>query len=131
MSLTLLAQTPQDLPALTALLQDAILRTPDIAFDAKARRLVLLVNRYSWEAKTPSRTRAALRIETVSRVQQQKWPASAEAVLNLLTIDWAEPALTLTFSDNITLRCTCEALDLILEDLGDPWPTDKLPHHSL
>ncbi|MBB6227297.1 hypothetical protein FHS79_001463 [Polymorphobacter multimanifer] len=131
MNLTLLAQTPEDLPALAALLQDATLRAPDIAFDARGHRLVLLVNRYRWEAAAPSRSRAAMRIETTTRVQQQHWPQGADAVLNLLTIEWAEPHLTLSFSDGITLRAHCEALDLILEDLGDPWTTTRLPKHQL
>ncbi len=129
--LALLAQTPEDLPALSALLQDATQRTPDIALDAKARRLVLLTNRYRWESNTPSRTRSALRIETASRVQHQNWPKSPDAVLNLLSLSWADPHLTLTFSDNITLRATCETLDLILEDLGQPWLTTRLPKHAL
>lgn len=131
MPLTLLAQSAEDLPALAALLQDATLRTPDIRFDTRAHRLVLLINRYRWEAGIPTRTRAALRVEATLRVQQQSWPKSPDAVLNLLTLDWAEPHLTLIFSDNITLRTTAEALDLMLEDLGDPWTTDRLPKHAI
>jgi hypothetical protein len=128
--LTLLAQSADDLPALAALLQDATLRTPDIARDAKARRLVLLVNRYRWEAKAGSRSRAALRIEGLLRVQHQNWPQSPEAVLNLLSLDWTAPHLTLVFSDQITLRAEVEALDLLLEDIGDPWATEKRPRHA-
>jgi hypothetical protein len=129
--LTLLAQSPEDLAPISALLQDATLRTPDIGLDSKARRLALLTNRYRWEASTPSRTRAGLRIETVLKAEHRNWPGSPEAVLNLLSLGWAEPHLTLNFSDAITLRLTCEALDLVLEDLSDPWPTQRQPTHKL
>lgn len=129
--LVLLAQAPDDMPALSALLQDATLRTPDIVLDAKAHRLVFLANRYRWESQTPSRTRCALRIETTARVQHQNWPQSPDAVLNLLSLSWAEPHLTITFSNATILRATCETLDLILEDLGTPWETTRLPQHAL
>lgn len=130
-ALVLLAQSAEDLPALSALLQDATLRTPDIAFDSRAHRLVLLVNRYRWEANTPSRTRCALRIEAATRVQQQNWPTSQEVVLNLLSLRWEAPHLTLIFSDAITLRTTIETLDLIMEDLGAPWQTTRHPRHKI
>ncbi|WP_416907251.1 MAG: DUF2948 family protein [Polymorphobacter sp.] len=129
--LTLLAQSAEDLPALAALLQDATLRTPDIARDVRARRLVLLLNRYRWEAAAGSRTRCALRIEGLLGVQQKSWPQSDDAVLNLLSLEWTAPHLTLLFSDHVALRAEVEALDLIMEDLGDPWPTEKRPRHSL
>lgn len=129
--LVLLAQTAEDLPALSALMQDATLRTPDIALDSHAHRLVLLVNRYRRESRVPSRTRSALRIEATTRVQHQNWPNSEDAVLNLLSLSWDDPHLTLTFSDGIALRTTSEALDLILEDLGTAWETKRQPRHEI
>ncbi|WP_439534229.1 DUF2948 family protein [Polymorphobacter sp.] len=128
--LSLLAQSPEDLPPLAALVQDALLRPADIAFDPKARRLVLMLTRYRWEAPTPSRTRSALRLETVFGVQERHWPRTPDTILNLLTLEWAEPYLTLVFSEDITLRARCETLDLILEDVTDPWPSDHVPNHA-
>lgn len=128
--LTLLAQDAGDLPPLSALVQDALLRAPDFAYDRKARRLVLMLNRYRWEAKNPSRCHSALRVETVLALQQKHWPASPETPLNLLSLEWAEPWLTLVFSDGISLRAQCEAIDLVLEDVSEPWPTARTPGHE-
>jgi hypothetical protein len=128
--LHLLAQDEADLPALSALLQDATLRTQDIAFDTPARRLVLLLNRYRWEAATPSRIRAALRIETVQAVARRHWPR-ADTVLNLLALDWSASQLLLTFSDDIQLKASCEVPELLLEDIGAPWDTPRIPRHKL
>ena len=75
--LTLIGQSAEDLPALSALLQDATLRVVDVGFDRKARRLVLMLNRYRWESATRSRVRCALRLETVTAVQRQGWPNGA------------------------------------------------------
>ena len=127
--LALLAQDEADLPALSALLQDATLRTGDIAFEPRTRRLVLLVNRYRWEAPSPSRVRAALRVETVQGISHRNWPMAREMVLGLLALRWTGAHLLLEFSDGISLRATCEVLDLLLEDLGAPWPASRQPRH--
>jgi Protein of unknown function (DUF2948) len=127
--LTLLGQSPEDLPAISALVQDATLRRQDIAYDARSRRLVLLVNRYRHEAGTPSRVRTALRLETVETVQRQNWPAG-ETVLALLSLardgDW----LHLTFAGNTALRARVEVIEVVLEDLSAPWPASREPHHA-
>ena len=127
--LTLLGQSTEDLPAIAALLQDATLRTQDIAFDKRARRLVLLVNRYRWESKPPSRTRTALRLDTVTAVQRQNWPA-AETVLNLLSLTQTGDWFHLTFSDGTALRAIIEVIEIRLEDLTAPWPTNRQPTHA-
>ncbi len=127
--LTLLAHSAEDLPALSALLQDATLRTADIAWDARRRRLVLLLNRYRHEVGGGSRVRAALRIEAVLSVQRRAWPAG-EAVLPLLALTDSESRLDLSFGGGTALRLTVEAVDVVLEDLSEPWPTHRLPLHS-
>jgi hypothetical protein len=129
--LTLLAQDAGDLPPLAALVQDALLRPVDIGYEPRARRLVLMLSRYRWEAARPSRVRSALRIETVGAVQRRGWPVAGEAaMLNLLTIDWAEPWLTLVFSGGVTMRAQCEVLDLVLEDVGEAWESGRRPSHQ-
>jgi len=128
--LTLLGQSSEDLPLLSAVLQDAILRAPDIAFDRRARRLVLLVNRYRHEAGGGTRVRNALRLETVTAVQRRNWPTRPEAVLVLLGIDQQAEWLRLTFAAGTQLRARAEAIDIVVEDLGPPWPTTHVPRHD-
>ncbi len=129
--LTLLGQSTEDLPAISALLQDATLRIEDIAFDRRGRRLVLLVNRYRWEQPVPSRARAALRIETVGAVQRQNWPRGGDAVLDLLSVEAEGEFVQFRFAGGAGLRAKVEVVDLVLEDLAAPWPTDKVPRHSV
>ena len=128
--LTLLGQTPEDLPAISALLQDATLRAEDLAFDKRGRRLVLLVNRYRWEATAPSRVRSALRIETVEAVQRQNWPRTPDAVLDLLSLTRDADHVILTFAGGPALRARIEVLEVILEDIAAPWPTKLQPEHD-
>lgn len=127
--LMLLGQSAEDLPAISALLQDATLRTQDIAFDQRARRLVLLVNRYRWESSIRSRVRAALRLETVAAVQRQNWPVAPDAVLNLLSLTHDGDWLVLTFAAGVALRARVEVIEVVLEDLAAPWETGREPQH--
>jgi hypothetical protein len=128
--LTLLAQSAADLPALSAVLQDATLRVADVGFDRRGRRLALLLNRYRWEAKTPSRVRSALRLETVSAVQRQGWPADGEAVLPLLAVRQEGEFVLLSFGGGAALRAKVEVLEIVLEDLAAPWATTRVPVHE-
>jgi hypothetical protein len=129
--LTLIGQTADDLPAISALLQDATLRVADAAWDRRGRRFVLLVNRYRWEATASSRVRCALRIETVAAVQRQNWPAGDEAVLNLLSLAIDGEALVLTLAAGTALRIKIEVIEVVLEDLDAPWATDRVPKHPV
>ena len=127
--ITLLGQNVDDLPVISALLQDATLRCEDLAFDRRARRLVLLVNRFRWEAATLSRVRCALRIDTVTAVQRQNWPIDPAAVLNLLGLSSEDDWLVLTFAANAALRARVEVIEAVIEDIAATWPTSRAPHH--
>jgi hypothetical protein len=127
--LTLLAQSAADLPALSALLQDATVRMADIGFDRRGKRLALLINRYRWEAKTPSRVRSALRLETVSAVQRQGWPGDSEAVLPLLALRHDGDFVVLSFGGGAALRARVEVLEIVLEDLSPPLRARRTPEH--
>lgn len=128
-NLHLIAQSAEDLPALSALLQDATLRLADIALDRRGRRLACLVNRYRWEAAQPSRVRAALRIEGVEQVQRLRWPTDRAAVLDLLSLTLEEGFLHLHFAGGPAIRVRAECVDVILEDMGAAWPTAHVPRH--
>jgi hypothetical protein len=128
--LTLLGQEPQDIATFSALLQDATLRLEDVGFDRKARRLALLVNRFRRETPQPSRIRSALRIETASAVQRTGWPSDPQAVTAILSLAQDGDWLVITCAGGIALRAKTEVIDLVLEDMGDPWTTTRVPHHD-
>ncbi len=55
--LLLLAQEADEVQMISALVQDAIVHPAEIAYDRRARRLVLLLDRYRWEAGDRTRVR--------------------------------------------------------------------------
>jgi hypothetical protein len=128
--LTLLASSRVDLPVLSALMQDAIIRVGDVAWDRRGRRLVLLASRYRWEAAEISRVRTALRIETARKVRRLHWPSDLDATLALLSITAHGDCITLTFSEKVSLCAEVECLDAVLEDLSAPWMVRHRPNHA-
>ena len=128
--LALLGQEPGDIETFSALLQDATLRLADVGFDRKARRLALLINRYRREAAAPSRIRSALRVETVGAVQRSGWPADPESVTVILSVRQDADWLVITCAAGIAIRARIEVIDLVLEDMGEPWDTTRVPKHD-
>ncbi|MFA7439481.1 MAG: DUF2948 family protein [Sphingomonadaceae bacterium] len=127
--LHLRAETLDDLPPLSALVQDMAVRAGDIHWDARTRRLALIGNRYRHEQKQPTRIRSALRLDFVEHVQRRAWPASPDQILVLLAVKADSEWLELLFGGNISLRAKAECIDLTLEDVSGPWGTKIKPAH--
>lgn len=128
--LALLGREPEDIATFSALLQDATLRLADAGYDRKARRLALLINRYRREVATPSRSRCAFRIEAVDAVQRSGWPADPEAVTAILSLAQEGDWLVITCAGGIAIRARVEVIELVLEDMGEPWATTRVPDHD-
>lgn len=128
--LLLIAQDADELPLISTLVQDATVRTADIAWNARGRRLVLLVNRYRWERDDSTRVRAALRFDHVERVARRDWPGEA-TVLDLLALTLEGDFVTIDFAGGASLRLAAECVDVALEDLSPPWTTQLRPHHEI
>ena len=128
--LHLIAAEADDVPVLSALLQDAAVRAIDIGYDAAQRRFALLASRYRWEAKSRTRVRAALSIEGVTRVRRKGWPVAPDAVLDLLTIQVEDDELALDFAGGASLRLQVEAIDMLLDDIAGPWAAKREPSHD-
>ncbi len=137
--LRLLAQDSDDVPIISALVQDAVVRPSEVSLDAKQRRFVLLMNRFRWEEaeQEPRRVRTALRIEGVMKAARKGWPASADqdAVLELLAVtvtpgEDGAATLDLDFAGPAAVRLDVECVEIALEDLTDPWPARAKPAHD-
>ena len=141
--LKLIALDEEDLAILSAHVQDAVLKVGDIAWLPKARRIVLGINRFAWEASAKGRRtekqrrRAALRFDRVLSVSSTGIDRGAvDKVLSLLALRF-EPAkspsgeLLLDFSGGAAIRLGVECLEVELTDLGPAWSTDHAPHHIL
>jgi len=143
--LRLSAQDAEDLPAIAALLQDAVLTAADLTYSRKTRRFAALLNRFRWEdhaaatrANRPfERARAVLVIEDVTRAQLQGLvPGDRDTVLSLLTLSFTPAAdgsgtLTLTFAGDGAIRLSVECLNLSLTDATRPYaaPSRRAPDH--
>lgn len=133
--LNLRAESAEDIAPLSAVVQDMALMAGDVGFDPKSRRVLILGNRFRWEAPDPpTRMRSMLRIEFVDRAQRKDWPALGEEVFSLLAIEAEEEAdgrgvLTLLFSGGPSLRLEVEVIDMTLTDVAGPWEAVRRPEH--
>jgi Protein of unknown function (DUF2948) len=139
--LKLVALDRDDVEIISTHLQDAVLKVADIRWRPNENRLVLGVNRFDWEGaleKDPEyrRRRAVLRFDRVLNLKCRNVdPKDGEAVLNLLTVEFAETAspagvVTLVFSGGAALRLEVECLEAELADLGPVWTTAACPSHA-
>ncbi len=144
--LRLIAQEPDDVPVLAALLQDAVFPITEMRFDRKARRFAMLVNRFRWEdragaeaAKRPyERVRSLLVIDDVLHLRSHGIDrADRDTVLSLLTLSFAPGpdgtgTLTLTLAGDGAIAVEVEAVNLRLEDVTRPYvaPSRKVPDHG-
>ena len=99
----------EDLEVASTHLQDAVVKVSDIMWRPREKRVVVALNRFDWEGAQSAnpeyrRRRAALRFERVLSCKcRQVDPASRDAVLNLLAVEFSETdapsgVVMLTFS---------------------------------
>lgn len=130
--LLLRAEDAEDLKVLSACVQDMTVKPVDVGWQPRHRRLVLVGNRYRWEAKAPTRVRCALRFEGVLRAERREWPVEEHAVLPLLAVTAdGDGVLLLQFGGGTALRLHVEAVDATLEDLSGPWGAVQAPDHGV
>lgn len=138
--LKLAAEDEDDLKAISALVQDSVLRVGDLGWLPKSRRFACVLNRYRWETGRSGgrgeRVRSGLCIDGVEKVQALGIRQDAkEAVLSLLAMTYeagadGKGALTLNFSGGGAIRLDVEALDVHLDDLTGTWSARARPHHE-
>ena len=138
--LRLTAEAADDLPTIAALLQDAALRTGDLAYDRSGRHFTVRMNRFCHESggAVPLRAPSVLRFSCVTRVQMRGLDlAKAQQALSLLDIE-VEPldapahALTLRFAgpNKPDVRIEAECIDVLLLDLAAPRRARVAPNHG-
>ena len=135
-----------DLPVISALVQDAVLPVTEIRFDRAQRRLALLLNRFRWEDRAAAeargrgyeRVRSLLVIEDALRVVTQGVDRTdRDLVLSVLSLAW-EPGedgtgrVVLTLAGDGAIAVKAECLDVTLRDVSRPYlaPSGKVPDHG-
>ncbi|MFT4075853.1 MAG: DUF2948 family protein [Asticcacaulis sp.] len=138
--LRLMAQAAEDLPAISALVQDAALRAGDLSYDPAGRHLTLRMNRFCHEADkgVPLRAPSVLRISDITSIKLRGLDLR-QASLPLSLLDIAvEPleapavALTLRFAGatHRDVRIEAECIDVLLLDLAAPRRARSVPIHD-
>jgi hypothetical protein len=129
-NLSLLAVNKSDLNIVSALVQDAVLKTSNIRWIKKRCRFSLLVNRFRWELlpnelqeKVPfSRVQAMLAFDGVLKVLSSGVEHALEnEILSILHIEWIKKKrfneIKLFFSGDILIKLEVEFIQVFLQDL--------------
>lgn len=136
--LKLRARDDEDLAVIAACLQDALVPIGDLTYLAEDRQFVGVLNRFRWEvaeaargADAYQRVLCGLRFDRVRRVRLRGVDRrDCGRLLQLLTIEASDRAITLVFAGGVAVRLEVEAVQCILEDLAEPWPTRWQPSHE-
>ncbi|MFN3145588.1 MAG: DUF2948 family protein [Paracoccaceae bacterium] len=144
--LHLKAMAAEDVPILSALIQDAVLPVTEISWLPRQRRVALLLNRFRWEDASAAarrgrpyeRVQSVLAVEDVMAVRSQGIDRSdTELVLSVLALEFTPGAdgagtLTLTLAGDGAIALEVEALEVTLRDVTRPYvaPSGKAPRHG-
>lgn len=139
--LRLRAVDPEDLAVISAVLQDAAARVGDMVYERRARRFVLVLNRYRWEA-TPdaahsrgSRVRCGMHLSGVLAVRTKGIALdNPDQVRELLALEVAPEhdgaaTIILVFAGGGSVRLAVECIACEMTDLWEPWPARHRPTH--
>jgi hypothetical protein len=145
--LRLMAQDSADLPALSAVLQDAVFAGQDVGFVAARRRLALLVTRFRWEDRAAAeaqsrpfeRVRSLLVIEQITALRRAGFdPKDKQAVQALLSLgyqprDTLGGTITLILAGGGAIAMDVDTIDITLRDVARPHlaQSARAPDHSL
>lgn len=141
----LLAQDPDDLSVLSALLQDAVALTKDVAWMASHRRFALVVNRYRWEAPAKEeRVRCGVHFDSVLQARSKgidaQRPDQPIVILALTFEPGAEPpggVLRIACAPDpatgapVEITLELEAIEAGLRDMTQPWAAKGRPAHEV
>jgi hypothetical protein len=142
--LKLVALDHDDIGVISAHVQDALVRTGDVFWQAQEHRFVMALNRFDWmtaidakDLQSPDyrRCRTALRFERVLSCKCRGLDQfDKNARLNLLAVEFSPtdvPAgvVTLTFSGGGVIRLEVECLEAELVDLGEVYAANLCPDH--
>ncbi|PBC07869.1 DUF2948 family protein [Mesorhizobium sp. WSM3859] len=140
-ALKLIAFDDQDLSIVSAHVQDAVMRVSDLEYLPAAKRFVLTMNRFVWEAKSGlfrqhnERRQSVLHFDRVlgvktSGIQRDK-PAEVLSLLAISFIATSKPAgiIELVFSGGGTIMLDVECIEARLADVGGSWEAASRPVH--
>ena len=140
----LMAHSDDDLAIVSALMQDAVGKTSEIAWIPKKRIFAMVLNRFRWEdaesarrdARPYQRIRCGLHVENVLSSQFRGFDAGkAQQAFAVLGLRF-EPAgdgtgkVFIDCAGDASFALSVEALDVRMADMDTVWTTPTLPGHG-
>jgi len=141
--LKLLGKNEEDVRTISAYLQDSIVTVKNIIFLKKNRTFIMLVNRFMWEDaekgvfRKNKRIKSVVKFEEVNKVRSQNIDQENKSnLLELLAIkcnlDMNETyKINIFFSGGGIITIISESIDIILDDIGEPWNVMRAPRHRI
>jgi len=140
--LKLRASDNEDLGVISAILQDAVIAIDEMTFLKEESRFAFVANRFRWESanrdkplegnRIYERVNCGICFDTVTAVRQNGLNQAKKAqIISLLSITVEEEFIDLAFSAGITVRLQVEKILCHMQDLDEPWPTQRRPRHPL
>jgi len=142
-NLKLLGRSVEDLKTISAYLQDSIIIQKDITFLKKNKIFLMLVSRFMWEDaekglfRENKRIRCALRFDQVSNVlckninQKKKNKVLELLAIKNISMKDQTSKISLIFAGDSIITILVEEIDVLLDDLGEPWIVKKAPKHKI
>ena len=138
--LRLIALDMEDLQAISAHCQDAVLKAGDLHYFPSERRFILEMNRFVWEkapghSGQPERRKSVLHFDRVEKVSILGIDRTRkDQVLSLLAVVF-EPTddpggtIQLVFSGGAAIRIMVECIEAQLADMKASWAAASIPSH--
>jgi len=142
-NLKLLGRSIEDLKTISAYLQDSIIIQKDITFLKKNKIFLMLASRFMWEDaekglfRENKRIRCALRFDQVSNVlckninQKKKNKVLELLAIKNISMKDQTSKISLIFAGDSIITILVEEIDVLLDDLGEPWIVKKAPKHKI
>ena len=140
--LNLIGENEEDLNIMSAYLQDSIVLTKDIIFLKKNKSFIMMANRFMWEdaekglLREAKRIRTAIKFENVIKVKSKNITHKKKIdTLEFLAMkcnkdDGKNKKIKIFFSGNSAIILILEAIEIVMNDLGDPWNVQFVPKHE-
>ncbi|MEO1658116.1 MAG: DUF2948 family protein [Pseudomonadota bacterium] len=138
--MALVAADQEDLQAISALLQDAVLKIGDAAYVQNERRFAFVTNRYVWEVPAGflsrgQRVRAGVHFDDVTGVKTKNLRLDAkEAVVEILSTEYDGDenggVITINLAGGGAIALDVEAINANLNDISEPWRASRRPKHE-
>ena len=142
-NLKLIGKNKEDLKIISAYLQDSVVIVKDIVFLKKNRTFIMILNRFMWEDiekgvfRQNKRVRCALKFEEVLQVKSKNInQKSKNKPLEYLAIKSSSIfdnyfKIKIFFSGGGIITIISEVIDVIMNDLGEPWNVKHFPTHKI